>query len=180
MGNAHHEVGFYSDDQRFLDDVTLFIGSALKAGNAAIVAATESHRSRFFPRLQAYGVDLDAAIGQGRYVALDAAETLSAFMVNDLPDPLRFLKIVGDLILVATQAAKGKHHRVSVFGECAPLLWAQDKAEAAIELERLVNKLTKIHDVDILCDYTGDSVEGEMDNHVFPQICAEHSDVHSR
>ena len=29
---------------------------------------------------------VDAAIEQGRYIALDAAETLSAIMVNDLPD----------------------------------------------------------------------------------------------
>ena len=41
-----HEAGFYSDDQRLLDDVTQFIGTALQAGNAAIVVATESHRKQ--------------------------------------------------------------------------------------------------------------------------------------
>jgi CheY-like chemotaxis protein len=45
---THHEVGFYSDDRRFLDDLTQFIGAALKAGNAAIVVATESHGTVFF------------------------------------------------------------------------------------------------------------------------------------
>jgi DNA-binding NarL/FixJ family response regulator len=175
-----HAAGFYSNDQRLLDDLTQFVGAALKSGNSAIVAATESHRTRLLPRLQAYGVDVDAAIAEGRYVALGAAETLSAFMVNDLPDPVRFLEFVGDLIVAASEAAKGKHRRVSAFGECAPLLWAQGKAEAAIELEKLINKLTKIHDVDILCGYSGDRVEGEMDNHVLQQICAEHSAVHSR
>jgi DNA-binding NarL/FixJ family response regulator len=175
-----HVVGLYSNDQRLLDDLTQFVGAGLKSGNSAIVAATDSHRTRLLPRLQAYGVDVDAAIEEGRYVALGAAETLSAFMVNDLPDPVRFIEFVGDLIVAATEAAKGKHRRVSVFGECAPLLWAQGKAEAAIELEKLINKLTKIHEVDILCGYSGDRVEGEMDNHVLQQICAEHSAVHSR
>jgi len=96
-------------------------------------------------------------------------------MVNDLPDPVRFLELLGDLIVAATEAAKGKHPRVSVFGECAHLLWAQGNAEAAIQMEKLGNKLTKIHDVDILCGYSVGSVEGKMDDHVFQQICAEHS-----
>jgi hypothetical protein len=101
-------------------------------------------------------------------------------MVNDLPDPVRFLELLGDLIVAATEAAKGKHPRVSVFGECAHLLWAQGNAEAAIQMEKLGNKLTKIHNVDIFCGYSVGSVEGEMDDHVFQQICAEHSAVHSR
>ena len=66
-----HEAGFYSDDRFVLDDLTKFIGAALKAGNAAIVVATESHRDSLLPRLQAYGLDIGTAIEQGRYVALD-------------------------------------------------------------------------------------------------------------
>jgi hypothetical protein len=170
-----------SDDARLLDDLTQFIAAALKAGNAAVVAATESHRTRLLPRLQAYGVDVDAAIGQGRYVALDAAETLSAIMVNDLPDPVRFLESFGDIIAAATTAATEKHPRVSVFGECVHLLWAQGNAEAAIQFEKLGNQLAKIYDVDILCGYSlGGGVEIGMEDHIVQQICAEHSAVYSQ
>ena len=90
-----HEVGFYSDDRRFLDDLTQFIGAALKAGNAAIVIATESHRDSLLPRLQAYGLDMGAAIEQGRYIALDAADALPTFMLSGMPDPVLFLKALG-------------------------------------------------------------------------------------
>ncbi len=83
---GRHEAGFYSDDRFALDDLTQFIGAALKAGNAAIVVATESHRDSLLPRLQAYGLDIATAIEQGRYVALDAADTLSTFMLNGMPD----------------------------------------------------------------------------------------------
>jgi CheY-like chemotaxis protein len=79
-----HEVGFYSDDRRFSDDLTQFIGAALKAGNAAIVVATESHRDNLLPRLQAHGLDIGAAIEQGRYVALDAADALPTFMLSGI------------------------------------------------------------------------------------------------
>jgi DNA-binding NarL/FixJ family response regulator len=36
-----HEAGFYSDDAILLDDLTQFVDAALKAGNAAIVVATQ-------------------------------------------------------------------------------------------------------------------------------------------
>ena len=90
--NHHHEVGFYSDDRHLLDDVTRFIGAALKAGNSAIVVATESHRKSLILELQAQRLDIGAVIEHGRYIALDAAETLSAIMVNDLPDPNNFVR----------------------------------------------------------------------------------------
>jgi len=78
------------------------------------------------------------------------------------------------------EAAKGKHPRVSVFGECVHLLWAQGNAEAAIQMEKLGNKLTKIHDVEILCGYHLGGVEGGMDDDIYERICAEHSAVYSR
>jgi hypothetical protein len=176
----HHEVGFYTDDGHFLDDVTRFIGAALKIGNAAIVVATESHRESLLLELQAHGVDIGAAIEQGRYIPLDAAETLSMFMVNGMLDPVRFLELLGDLIVTAIEATKGDHPRVSIFGECVHLLWAAGNAEAAIQMEKLGNHLTKIHDVDILCGYSLGVVEGGIDAHIFQRICAEHSRVYSR
>jgi len=174
----HHEVGFYSEDRQFLDHVTRFIAAALKAGNAAIVVATESNRANLFLELRAEGLDMAAAIEERRYISLDAAETLGMYMVNGMPDPVLFLELLGDLIIKALECAKGENPRVSVFGECVHLLWAQGNIEAAIQMEKLGNKLTQIHAVDILCGY---SLSGEvaMNDEVFHRICAEHSAVHS-
>ena len=175
-----HEAEFYSDDACFLDSFTHFIGGALEAGNAAIVVATESHLDSLLPRLQAQGLDIAAAIEQGRYISLNAADTLSTFMVNDLPDPGRFFTIVGDLLLSAANAAKGEPRRVVACGECAPLLWAQGKAEAAIRVEQLWDKIATTYDVDILCGYQSREFHSEKDSHIFQRICAEHSAVYSR
>ena len=178
--SRRHEVGFHSDDASLLDDVTHFIGTALLAGNAAIVVATQSHQISLLPRLQVYGVDTAAVIEQGRYISLDAAETLSMFMLNGMPDSVRFLRVLGKLIATAAESAKGEEARVAVFGECAHLLWAQGNAEAALRVEKLGNQLTKTFDVNILCGYSLGSVQGGMDNQIFQRICAEHSAVHSR
>jgi DNA-binding response OmpR family regulator len=181
MEIAHcHEVGFHSDDASLLDHITQFIGTALKVGNAAIVVATEPHRNSLLPRLQAYGLDTAAAIEQGRYISLDAADTLSTFMLDGMPDPVRFLRLLGNLIATAAEAAKGEHARVAVFGECVHLLWAQGNAEAAIQVEKLGNQLANTYDVNILCGYSLDSVQGGMESGVFRRICAEHSAVHSQ
>jgi DNA-binding NarL/FixJ family response regulator len=175
-----HEAGFYSDDASLLDGFTQFVGAALKAGNSAIVVATESHRDGLLPRLQAYGLDIGAAIEQGRYISLDAAEMLSTCMVNGMPDPIRFFNVADDLLLNAAKAAKGENPRVMVCGEGVALLWVHGNPEAAIRLEHLWNEILKSYDVDVFCGYPLDSFQGGIGSHIFDKLCAVHSAIHSR
>ncbi len=175
-----HEVQFYSDDAVFLDTFAHFIAAALKAGDAAVAVITESHRDGLALRLRTQGLDVDAAIQQGRYIQLDVTQTLSTFMVNDMPDAARFFEVVGALIQAAAKAAKREHSRVVACGEGAPLLWAEGKADAAIRLEQLWNEVAKTFEVDILCGYAFSSFHNEEDEHVFQSICAEHSAVCSQ
>jgi hypothetical protein len=123
-------------------------------------------------------VDVDACLRNGTYISLDAADTLSTFMVNDWPDRARFLEGFNKLIEAASQAAKAERSRVAIFGEGVALLLAKGKRDAAIRLERLGKDLAKTHDVDILCAYPLSSFHGEEDQQVFETICAEHSAVY--
>src|SRR5712664_746133 len=175
----HHEVLFYSNDTILLHRLTRFIATALKAGNAAIVLATKSHRESLLQRLKAEGVDTDGALQQGTYISLDAADALSTIMVNDMPDPVRFLGGIGGSIEAAANAAKSERPQVVVFGEAVALLQAEGKGDAAIRFEQLGNDLGKTHKVDILCAYPLSSFHGEEDMHIFQSICAEHSAVYS-
>jgi len=174
-----HEVLFYSNDTILLDRLTRFIATALKAGNAAIVLATKSHRDSLLQRLKAQGVDTDSALQQGTYISLDAADALSTIMVNDMPDPVRFFGGIGGSIEAAANAAKSERPQVVVFGEAVALLQAEGKADAAIRFEQLGNDLGKTHKVDILCAYPLSSFHGGEDKHIFQSICAEHSAVYS-
>jgi hypothetical protein len=173
-----HEAQFYSHDAVFLESVTHFIGAALKTGNAAIVFATKPHRDSLLQGLKAQGIDVDAAIQQGAYVSLDAADTLSTFMVNGWPDADRFFDGFRNLIQSASNAAKAEHPRVAICGEGVALLWAEAKREAAIRLEQLSNILVSTSKVDILCAYPF-SLLIQEDEHAFSAICAEHSAVYS-
>jgi FixJ family two-component response regulator len=172
-----HEVLFYSDDTVLLDRLARFIAAGLKAANGAIVLATKAHRDSLVQRLKAEAVDIDDALHRGTYISLDAADTLSMIMVNDLPDPVRFFEGIGGFIEAAARAAKSEEARVVVFGEAVALLQAEGKADAAIRFEQLGNDLLKTHKVDILCAYPSTNFEDKEDHHVFQNICAEHSAV---
>ena len=168
-----HEVQFYSDDEAFVVGFTGFIESALKAENAIIVATTESHGKSLLQRLQEHGVDIAAAMEQERYLPLDVDETLATFMENDLPDPARFFRVVGDLIAAAARATAGEPSRVAICGECASILWTQGNADAAIQVEQFCNQLTKRYGIDILCGFSLSSLSREEDKHIFEKICRE-------
>jgi hypothetical protein len=108
---------------------------------------------------------------------LDVEEMLSKFMVNDLPDQVRFLKLAGDVLAAAAKAAKGEHPRVAACGECSPTLWAQGKADAAIQVEHLCDEIARKRGVDVLCGYVLNSRERETENDFYQRVCAEHSTV---
>src|SRR5882757_7246899 len=78
-GHDHsgHSVQFYSQDTFLLDGLSRFVGTALGAGDAAIVLATRAHREGLESRLQVHGLNTARAASQGRYIVLDAAETLA-------------------------------------------------------------------------------------------------------
>ena len=174
-----HEVLFYADEAVFVDIFVRFIAAALEAGDAAIVSVTRAHRDVLDLGLNAQGLDIDAALREGTYLPLDVAESLSTFMINDMPDPSRFVKARDDLIRRAAKAGKRGHPRIVACGECAPHLLREGKADAAIRVEQLWDQLVTKYAIDTLCAYPLSSFHGEEDEHVFQSICAEHSAVYS-
>jgi signal transduction histidine kinase len=173
--HSSHSVQFYGDDGFLLDELSRFIGTALGAGEAAIVIATRKHRDGLTQRLKASSLDTGNAAAQGRYIELDAAETLAAITPGGWPDADRFTEVVGGV--VARAAAQGQSHQVAAFGEMVALLWMEGKPEAAIRLEQLWNDLARTHSFSLRCAYPMSSFYREEDGNLLIKICAEHSDV---
>jgi hypothetical protein len=175
-----HEMLIYSEEKFLLENFTRFTAAALRAGKPAIVVATKSQLDSLLQSLNAEGVDATAASQSGAFIPLEVTETLSAFMVNDLPDPVRFVNVATDLIRAAAKGATGAPRGVSACGVCAPFLWAEGKIDAAVWLERLWNNLAKEYELDILCAYASSSFQDGKDERAFKNICAEHTAVSSR
>ncbi len=132
---------FCSNEAVFVDNFVRFVAAALEAGDVAIVLVTQTHRDVLDQRLKAQGLDIDAALREGTYLPLDVAETLSTFMINDMPDSSRFVTARDVLIGRAAKAGKTEHPRIVACGECAPHLLREGKADAAIQVEQLWDQL---------------------------------------
>jgi PAS domain S-box-containing protein len=172
-----HSVQFYSDDEYLISQVARTIGVALNSGEAAIVIATPHHREELEKNLRSNVPGFYDAVAQGRYVAMDAKETLSQFMLDGSPDAERFLQIVGGAVANAARSSKRKNGAISAFGEMVAILWDQGNKTAAIRLEELWNALLESYPVSLLCAYRMQSFSKLQDQERFLDICKEHTHV---
>src|ERR1041385_743680 len=97
MRKSEHFVQFYEEDNFLVQSVAGFVGAGLKQGESAIVIGTPAHRSALEEHLREEGLDLGSGL-PGRIFCLDAAETLSKFMVGKSPDAGLFERSVGALV----------------------------------------------------------------------------------
>ena len=177
LHRSDHAVRFYGADGPFLDSLTQSVAQALEAGDAVIVIATQAHRDGLLQRLRTAGADFTGAIEKGRFVLLDAAETLTKFLLQGWPDATCFAEVIGKVILRARAAAEGDNPAVFAFGEMVALLWGEGKSGAAIRLEQLWNSLAATHSFSLHCAYPMRNFEREEHGELFLKICAEHSVV---
>ncbi len=144
-----HVVHFYDDDSSLIGAVTGFLGARLAARGAAVVIATDEHSQALRRSLSEAGIDVAAAESRGRYVELDADETLALFADEEGLDPDRFADVIGaalDRVSLAGQP-------VAAFGEMVSILWGAGKPEQAVELERLWDRLAKTRAFALFCGY---------------------------
>jgi PAS domain S-box-containing protein len=172
-----HVVQLYTDDGFLIDVLSRFVGGALAVGDGAVVVATKSHRVALERRLSAHGLDAAKAILQGRFVVLDATETLSKLMVNGSVDDRRFNDIIGGVLTQVRSAVDGTERRVAVFGELVALLWAEGKPQMAIRVEQLWNDLAESHSFSLLCAYPMTGFHNETHIEPFLTMCGQHSGV---
>jgi DNA-binding NarL/FixJ family response regulator len=174
-----HEVVYCSDPSVLLSSYTNFIATTQSAGDKTIVLATKPRLEDIYRQLKAQGLSVDVAIKKGNLVPLDVAEVLPQFMVNEMPDPVRFLKAVCPVIdRVATET--GSHSRVAACGECAPYLMAQGNVDGAIRVEQLWDQLARVFKLYTLCLYASETFDRGYNDRAQHAVSTEHSVVYSR
>jgi hypothetical protein len=176
-GKNDHIVHFYTDDAALIGEWADYIGTALSSGSSAIVVATRAHIDGLAARLVTYGVDLQGAIDEDRYIARDAAETLSHFCEDGKLDAARLGMVGSEIISRATRASHQEDRCVVVFGEMVALLWADGYGPAAIELEKVWNTLQASHSFTLRCCYRARDFWHFDHQQPFLDICAQHSMV---
>ncbi|MFL6280924.1 MAG: MEDS domain-containing protein [Vicinamibacterales bacterium] len=150
----HHAVQFYRDDESLFTTVAGFLSEGLVAHQPAIVIATLPHRAAIEEHLCGRLIDCARARRVGDLTMLDAEELLGQFMIGDTPDPELFEKNVGIVIKQAFENAGRSGTVVRAYGEMVDVLWKEGRAEAALALEILWNKLIVKHGFALLCGYS--------------------------
>ena len=132
---------------------------------------------RIAERLRAQGVDTNTAARKGRYVTVDAFQVLAHLTVNGKLSKARFDEFIREVFLPLEAAAESKPKLVAVGGEVVSLLWAEGRAEAAIELEHFWNELAERVCCRLRCFYPIASFPDPGQNELFLKLCAEHAAV---
>ena len=170
---AKHAVQFYEADTFLEREASRFAAAGLAAGEAVIVVATAPHQQAMATLLQVGGWDLEQARADGRYVTLDAADTLSRFMLDGQPDTERFAAVIEPVL----ERALADHGKARVFGEMVALLAVAGNHAAALQLEQLWNALQQQHPFALLCAYPLARLGDQSFASALAGICATHDGV---
>lgn len=165
-----HQVQFYGEHDALAANVASFLAAPLLRGEAGLVLATPEHRAVFATQLAAAGVDLDAVRDEGRYVELDAAETLASLMSGDHPDPVR-LRSFGREV---TADLEGRFGAVSGYSEMVGLLMADGRTAPARELEAMWRPVLDGAAFRMLCGYPREAFAGPDADDDLHRLCSAH------
>lgn len=168
-----HFVLFYDSDSYLTESVRDFIVTGLHNGEDTVVVATQEHREQLEFALEEAGVDVRAARAEGRYLTLDAAATLSEFMVDGDPDPALFDKTIGGMMSRASEGGRA----LRVFGEMLALLWDDGNIPAVIRLEEFWNSILEAQPFALMCAFPMRSFSHQGETEQFNEVCDRHSRV---
>jgi MEDS: MEthanogen/methylotroph, DcmR Sensory domain len=170
---AQHLVQFYQDESFIIDNTSFLAAQTLVSGDSSVIVATEPRLSRIGERIAACGLNLNVLQTLGRYVAVDATEALTQFMIDAQPDEKKFDQVIGGILRGVE--SNSEHGFVFVFGEMVELLCAAKKPAAAVQLEKFWNALAARNHFSLYCAYSLSSLGDVPDADTLMQICAEHS-----
>ncbi|MBC9823883.1 MEDS domain-containing protein [Terrabacter sp. MAHUQ-38] len=169
-----HAVGFYELDSEGMDAVARFVASGWDLDECVVLVCTQAHRLAVDDRLVSQGYDPLARADAGRYLVLDAHETLRELLVEGHIDPEHFMGRVGEVLTEASAAGRP----VRAFGEMVAILWEDGEVDAAIDLELLWNEILSEHEFSLLCAYPTDTLDrAELVD--VRRVCDLHTDLTS-
>jgi hypothetical protein len=171
LAAEEHVVQLYGHDDRLLTrNVGRYLEEGLKRGDGLLVIGTPEHRSSFVRYLSGHP-RYSKAVLEGRLVFLDAATTLSRFMVDGLPDAALFDAVVGKAL--RNVRANAGHTGVRAYGEMVGLLWVARNIAGAARLEEMWNELLRSSDIRLFCAYPIDVFSSDFEvQSIDPVLCS--------
>ena len=168
-----HIVQLYQDQDFLNRAVCRFAGAAVANGEGVILVPTRDHWDAIRPRLEAEGVDVQAARQRGQLTVVDADDFLPDFMRGNMPDSSLFFGLAADVIGAAH--IDGRYENVRWWGEMVGVLWERGDVAASMHLEDLFDHLATQHDIAIFCSFLMDNFDGGVHARMLPRLGTNHS-----
>jgi PAS domain S-box-containing protein len=128
-----------------------FTTHGLSQEQAVLLVLIPSHRELLVQQLNAGGFDVAGLQRDGHVVLCDAADLLTSFMRDGMPNATFFKMRIDEL--VATLRSTDRNRTVRVFSEMVDLLWRANPA-AAIRLEQLWDDVIERSQFGAFCAYS--------------------------
>jgi CheY-like chemotaxis protein len=172
MVERSHVLQFHRSGTGYAEDVGALLGGSLIRGDVVGIVAPEPTRLGIEHVLRRRGFELQRLVGEGRGIAVDVDEALEQLMVAGMPDEGRLEALIGVLDRARLASPLGARARLTVFGELSATLWQRGMADAAVQMERLWNRLTADLPIVTVCAYPHGADAAH--SHQFGSICDEH------
>ncbi len=145
-----HSVLLYGNDEpQMVARAGMWLCEHLAREHPVLLAVTPAHYRAIVANLRHAGVDVGAMRRKGLFTSLDAAALMRSVLESEQQVSWTvFDRTFGEL--VRELRARGP---LRIYGEIVGLLWGDGEREAALELEKLWNRLRKHVDFELLCAY---------------------------
>jgi signal transduction histidine kinase len=167
-----HIVQFYEGEDFLCKVAGDYLECGLRGGEALLVVATGEHCRAFERELAQRGIDVDLERQERRLVLLDADEALAKVCLNGAPEWDLFERELGGLMDASARVCRSG--RVRAYAEMVDLLWREGLTGAALALEGMWNRLSRMHSFSLLCAYSLAHFHGETDGHAFQKVSGSH------
>jgi hypothetical protein len=168
-----HIVQLYQDQQFLNRAVCRFAAASIANGEGVILVPTVAHWDAFRPRMEAEGVDVQAAEERGQLTIVDADNLLPTFMRDGMPDSPVFMGLAANVVSQAR--GDGRYPKVRWWGEMVNILWERGEVAASMNLEDQFDRLAHEQDIAIFCSFLMDNFDGDVHARMLPRLGENHS-----
>jgi hypothetical protein len=150
---GRHFAQFHRTSDSLTESISAFLDGGIRRAQSVIVIATPELRERLVTRLAEAKVDPQALSQSGQLHLTDAAQLMTTFMPDGVPEWPRFRSAMMPILAHVQAFGRG----IRVFVEMGGILWREGNTEGAVQLENLWNTLAGFHTFALYCGYTLDT-----------------------
>ena len=165
-----HVIQTYDSEEIFIEALAGFVNTGIQVGDCCVVIVTPEHLELLNGHLRNWGASIDILMAADRFIPVNAHELLSKMMVEGSVDEALFANAMAPIF----DRCRNTKAWIRAGGEMVGLLVAQGNWSAALQLERLWNKLHEQDKFSIFCGYAKSIFEKASRPQV-DLIFAEHS-----